>query len=382
MEHVYRCGNCGAQLQPAPNEREMRCAFCEAVTARDPEPPVAREEPREEASKSREPKRTARDYGFLAFVVPLLAGLVAGAYAYLRTTRDWVGEPILSDVDGDGVEDVVGQWVETTRDNPTKVLGVVDGKSRRIVWSLTVDPSRGGSTAFPMALADGVVVMGASKPEAQIVETRTGKLLATVDLPGRAGAIQAHGGLAWIDTEDGKGVEVDLHAGRMMAGTRPDWAPRDTHQTCPHAICRPSSTAPAIADMNVVEVRVDGASDDAIAVGRKENGTPLPMLAGFSLSKKTVTWTHVFASPATSDGGTPLRMTLSRGRAYFEYEDAKVYRVAAVSVATGQVVWDVKRDDDYRGASSITAGASLYVAVRTKLRILDPQTGATVSTLF
>jgi outer membrane protein assembly factor BamB len=388
---IYRCGNCGAQLHPTDDAQETTCTFCGTVTIREreakPEPERSPERPSEPKRRTKEgdgkTKRSSNVMGLVASFGPIVVGAIVGLYLYLRPDRQWAGAPILVDIDGDGVEDVIGQWTVTERDKPRVVVGLVDGKTRRIVWTFAVDPKRGTSSGFPVALANRAIVAGGAKPEAYVLDSKTGKLLGTVDLPGKAHAIQARGGLAWVDTDDGKGVSVDVDTARVIAGaSRPDWAPQDARTTCPHAICRPSWESPKITDMNIVEVRLDPTSDDAIAVGRKENGTHLPMLAGYSLSKKTVTWTHLFASPDTSDGGTPQRVTIARGRVYFEYSDAKSVHLAAVSASTGQVLWDVKRDD-WRSASSIVVGAtSIYVTARWKLLVIDPRSGEMVAKLF
>ena len=131
-----------------------------------------------------------------------------------------------------------------------------------------------------------------------------------------------------------------------------------------------------IADMNVHEVYLNGTSDDAVAIGQKENGTHLPMLAGISLSKKTTRWTRVLT---TQDAATPQHPVIANERIYFEYTDGARRHLACASVATGEIVWDVATDEHASRSSAISVGANVYVRREGTIEVRAPATGAIVA---
>src|SRR5580692_9905494 len=332
---TYECGNCGAKLDPSADKATMRCTFCGTITERSrpaatPSPAAARapvDEPRAEKPKK------ARDWGDL--YVPLYLGSIglvvaAGlAYEYLYPKRSVTGRPLVADVTGDGVDDLVVQWDEDVWGAMTHVVGLVDGRSQRVVWKYVLDPKHHAGEAA-MAIGSNYVVVGEAKPVADILDLKTGALKLAVDLPEVASYAYAYGASVWIDAQ-GWAVTVDV-AGRQISpakstsaldADRPVWAPYDAGQKCPKATCR-SSSAASVADMSVSSVYLDPGTDDAVAVGQKATGTHLPMIAGVSLSRKTTRWSRVL----TADAASSIRAVIAHDRVYFEYSDGSAMHLA------------------------------------------------------
>jgi outer membrane protein assembly factor BamB len=378
MTRTYRCNNCGATLDPSAATPTLRCPFCGTVAEKDQAPQRASKE----ESKKGEKKRS--DW-FFAFYLGGIAVVAVGGfgYVYLVPQRTVVGKPIVSDVTGDGIEDVLLQWDEELHNTTTSRVGLIDGKSREVSWSFAFSKKK-YSNPIPMAIGKGYVILGEPKPIANILDARTGTLKHQIDLPDVASRVYASDVNVWLDT-DRKSLQINAQTGEIAPAKspvghdldRPAWAPSDANQSCPMATCR-SSAPMAIADMNVHQVYVDGSRDDAVAVGQKENGTHLPMLAGISLSKKATRWSRVL--PA-SDAATPQHPVLVRERIYFEYADGKLHHLACASAATGEIVWDVPSEENARYAYDIVVGNDVYVRRGGKLELHDAKTGKLVTHL-
>ncbi|MGE5185546.1 MAG: PQQ-binding-like beta-propeller repeat protein [Acidobacteriota bacterium] len=393
-ERVLHCAECGAQLSPAPDAKEIVCAYCGATTVREderaPPPPPNRGPTRRERRAQRErerdhARRAARrkQIATAVFTVAFLAAAAGAlAYLYFRTERTWRGTPVLADVDRDGVEDILGHWQENQHDHIRFVVGLIDGASHDIRWSYVV-PTGKYVQDEDLALADGgALAVASGKPELLVLDVRTGKLRATIDLPDAPQFVVAHGSLARVWLHSGEPVTVDLAKGQLVRdAAEPAWAPFDTFQDCPAVHCAHGHDVPG---MHVVQEQFEPGSDDAVEVGRKEMGTHLGMLAGVSRSTGQVKWTRTLSSP---DGTAtqPLEVTVAHGRAYFEYEvenpGQDTYHVAAISASTGEIVWDFDRKS-WHNSSSIVAGQRVYVTTQHGLLVLDAETGARIVRLW
>jgi outer membrane protein assembly factor BamB len=180
-----------------------------------------------------------------------------------------------------------------------------------------------------------------------------------------------------VDTDEGA-LRIDASTGQSTRASgspldpaRPAWAPIDAGQVCPHATCRESAPMP-IPDMNVDHVYLDGASEDAVAVGQKQTGTHLPMLAGISIAKKATRWSRVLQTSGAASLDEPV---IARGRIYFEYGDGPFRHLVCASVATGELVWDAKSEENARAARRIVAGEAVYVVRTGKVEEYDAKDG-------
>jgi outer membrane protein assembly factor BamB len=381
------CPNCGAKLDPSGEGPTLHCGFCGAVVEKDAPREVERHAApakgeKGEKEEKREKKKGKGDIPFFLYVGGVVLCLVGGfGWEYFVPRRHVTGKPLVVDADGDGVEDLLVQYDEDYRGSQTARLALVDGKKHSIVWTFAF-PKKKYANALPYAVGSGYVLVGDPKPVANILDLRTGAVRATMDLPDTASRVYASGTIGWIDT-DRKSLRVDATTGKAtrvgdppLSPDRPPWAPHDAFQTCPQATCRSGSTV-SVADMNVSNVYVDGTSDDAVAVGQKENGTHLPMLAGVSLSTKATRWTRILQA---ADAATPQYPVIANGRVVFEYTDGKVRKLACASVATGEIVWEVPSKEKASRTSGIVVGQNVYVQRSGVLEIDDAKTGKLVGT--
>ena len=386
-ERVLHCSECGAQLSPDVDAKQIVCGYCGATTVREeeraPEPAPA---PKPEHVHRRDRAIATERRKKIAIAALAGAGVaaVAGwlAYDYFGTKRTWQGTPVLADIDGDGVEDIVGHWQETRRDHKHFVVGVIDGASHHVRWSYEVPTGKYSQDQDVAVGAGGALAVASGKPELLVLDAKTGTLRSTIDLPDGPQFVVAHDQLARVWLHSGRPVTVDLAKAQLVPDAAdPTWAPYETFQSCPRATCAQGHDVPG---MHVVEERFAPGSDDAVEVGRKDMGTHLGMLAGVSRSTGQVKWTRTLSSP---DGTAtqPLRVTIAHGRAYFEYEvenpGHNSYHVAAIAVATGEVVWDLDRHS-WHACSSIVVGQHVYVTTDNGLLVLDAQTGERIATLW
>ena len=431
----FQCPNCGAQIHPVEGARTVTCEFCGAtspLTTTPPAPPGG-----ERADASRETQRTTIPWSRVALllvpvgavgawlalrrdapppalavasVAPIVATPDASTAVAPRAITAWHVPPIVADLNGDGVEDIVGQWDD--RNHCT--TGLIDGKTRRVSWSVVHAMSC--QYAFqPFALASSTLVLAPGHtPSVELYALPAGTDLGRVDLDREPTHLLGHDHEVWVDMSGSEGL-LDTTSKTVSPAWATSVAPRGTkrpswvrwvpvqglllpgHYNSPTR-CSPSPCwdasfqrpVPPIPDMLAHEVLIEDGVDAAIAVGTTARGTQLPMVAGFTVASKTLAWTHAFGTPETALKYAATSEVLAQHTLYIQYgtRDAAMpdsyarSRLAALSATTGELLWDVAIDDDRGSAGEqIVVGTWVYVPLAHSLELRDPKSGALVAQL-
>ncbi len=341
----------------------------------------------------------------------IVATADASAAVATREVTAWHVPPILADVNGDGVEDLVGQW----DDHNHCTTGLIDGKTRRVSWSIAHTMSC--QYAFqPFTLAESTLVLApGNAPSVELYALPAGTDLGRVDLDRQPTHLLGHGHDVWIDLSGGEAIldtttKVVAPAWATTLASRgpkrPEWVRWLPVQGLlspghynPRTVCIPSPCwdasyqrpVPPIPGMLARGVLIEDGVDAAIAVGTTARGTELPMVAGFSVASKTVAWTHAFGTPETVLLYAATSAVLAQHTLYLQYgtkdpatsDSYARSRLAALGATTGEILWDVAIDDGRgnSGGEQIVVGAWVYVPLAHSLELRDPSSGALVAQL-
>lgn len=276
------------------------------------------------------------------------------------------GVPLVADVNGDGVEDMLTY-------GSGYGLGVLDGKTYKTLWKrkgLDVDVANAGRLH---AIAERTLVVAPAYTADRsllLLDLSDGRTRATVQLGDKPGALCAAGDKVWVKQIDEKAGLLDVATGKIdFTATMPEscsWKQKyGTSYACAHskAECEPLPNAPSSLSM----LLRDGAS--SIGVEIKDPGTPEVTLVladgkrvlfdreGARVHAAELAGGHLFlkrsggvtAIDATSgapmwsvscSGNTPaLRATPTR--VYVECEGHRNYKALRVLDHSGKVLKDL-----------------------------------------
>ena len=377
---VKKCPECGARFQLDVNEDRAKCSYCgtvsQIVSKKQPPRNVDRSRPVIYVSSGRSWVWTLVVFGIvmvagpMTFMIQRLArssGNGARVGQSFGESMQWEGnrQPMLVDLSGDGVMDVVG-WVTflNTGDKNWEHLGAFDSVTGARLW--TTGPIADTSQAYhckAAVLGDKLVV---SDPAGLVksFSLTTGAPVWQVVMGervdrycgGPAGQIVAH-------LKDKRAVGVNMATGQMSILGKVD-----SNTPCPYLQTDKSKESPYFArgggtwdengilnpvleGMSAEMVLKDRATGRTVALGSRSPGTRTPMAALFQITdaeKKTSTafWMNSVTSlnPLAVDEGSPERGAISQGRLLvpYEMEDSKAgHHLSCLDVNTGRILWDV-----------------------------------------
>jgi hypothetical protein len=424
VSRSFECPNCGAQLHPSGHDATITCEFCGAMS-----PITSSSEAHKEPAQAAPSSSARAPWRWIAIGVPIaaigfwLVGKKAPAESgsqatslvqtissamttQERTATAWQHSPIILDVNGDGVEDVIGQW-----DTGHCTTGLIDGKTRRVLFSVVHDKNCGWFQPFTVA-SNVLFLAPVQTPSVELYALPAGTDIGRVDLDHEPTALLGHGQQVWVDMAGSEAL-IDVTTKSVIAPwsttnnpppKRPAWVPftpvggllppghYEGEMRCSPSPCWDANLqrpVPPVPNMIAYQVLINDGQDAAVAVGNTARGTTLPMAAGFSVASKTSSWTHTFGTPQTA-GTAGSSAVLTQNTFYLEYsakdpakpDDSQRSRLAALSATTGELLWDVAIDDaGTSGTAQIVAGAYVYVALAHSLELRDPKTGAVVAEL-
>jgi len=269
----------------------------------------------------------------------------------------------------------------------------------------------------PFTLAENTLVLApGSTPSVELYALPAGTDIGRVDLDREPAHLLGHGHEVWVELSGGEAildtttkVVAPAWTPTPRGAKRPEWVrwlpvqgllPPGHYN--PRTVCIPSPCwdasyqrpVPPIPGMLARGVLIEDGVDAAIAVGTTARGTELPMVAGFSVASKTVTWTHAFGAPETALKYSATSAVLAQHTLYIQYgtkepampDSYARSRLAALGATTGELLWDVAIDDERgdsgaRGGDDIVVGAWVYVPLVHSLELRDPRSGALVAQL-
>jgi outer membrane protein assembly factor BamB len=311
--------------------------------------------------------------------------------------------PMTADVDGDGVEDVIGLYRVLDGGQTNTHLGAFSGKSWDRLWS---SAPLGDAHTLTLGSAGDAILIGDDRGLLRVLDRSRGVLRHSLQLSDRAKRICAPADdspHAWIEVADESHVLVSLVTGRSEPAPAP-WgcAPRETGSDCSSWEL---SDQPARAECMSHELRerlaVPGMTvsyalrqgDHVVGLGYKQKGTSISMIAGLEpprgKGEKQPLWVRTVNpdSRATSTTSTPQVADIADGTLFVTYlasDKQRMNRLAAIDAATGKTVWDVPvpRSEHGSGPSLLVITSSrVYVPHWTWLDVFDVATGKHLATI-
>ncbi len=326
--------------------------------------------------------------------------------------------PAVLDVDGDGTDDIVGLVKDDGSDQPTFVMAF-DGATFDKLWEQ--GPYGKWSGAGLEIVASGTrVVLTAPDGSARILEAKSGKEVASQKLSdaARGLCVDPATSLVHVALADEKHLVVDAAKGSFGAAPL---SPHCTERLRPQTYQCASARGPQSMCLDGSRVKASGFRGDYVlregsthvVLGRREPGTPLPMIAGGTMSpgtpptvdplrkrplndfdrerwlqddlgkRLTLSWQKSLGTGDASQGSRSISKWVAQlegGVLTVAYPSSnKNWNIARFDAATGAGRWDValpQIPSDPNGM--LLRGDRIYVWKWTHLFVLDAKTGKLV----
>jgi LSD1 subclass zinc finger protein len=398
---LVTCPHCGARLTAPEASSEVRCAYCDTVARIQRRTGVlARPAPlgaTERALPIAVERRGARVVGILAGVVLMLVGGLAVGFLVQTERRpstsalvasptpapppaeppSWQGTypPILVDLTGDGVIDVVGRSRRVGREDVTRVM-VLDGATGQLRWE---GPSLGtyiDSYQGLLAVAGELILFASPRGEVSAIAAATGEPRWTTRLDERTERF-CDGG----DTVIAVGVDAVQRPLRRSDGAAiPATGKPTACRVIPGDHDRVGGTPVdwAVGERHgMLSAVVASGRAGRVLAGMRRTGTQVPMLAALE-GKKAERWKIIVpVDPLAASQRTPGNVVVGEGEVCASYETegstTSGAHLACFAMADGRRIWDIA----LRSApSSVQLAGRALVVARGGVQLLDLDTGA------
>jgi len=226
-----------------------------------------------------------------------VARTIAAAKAKSQARHSWSvhsAVPMLADVNGDGVTDIIGR-IRYFRKAPNLVYAAVDAKTGAHIWESAamadknLSQSRGAIVGGRLLLADALGAITA-------FNLKDGKELWKAPLGERVDSIcGGPSGTALVRLKDKRTKQVSVKDGGVTDVTDPvcKWVPTDRDDAPPEGIHFPTKSpssggkkVSALPGMSVGKVWERSADGAMFALGTRKPGTRVPMIARFKMNDK------------------------------------------------------------------------------------------------
>ncbi len=294
--------------------------------------------------------------------------------------------PILTDITGDGVDDIIGLRWDWSQDAAPLVLVANDGKTFARIWQTIGYPAQWASSQTRLALVGQHLFMSDSEGQLRVFDVKRGTLRSALDWkrvyqmctpksgPDRIW-LQAEGD----DYEKGWLVDIDL---TMKTAKRPDWC---SHALPPcgsaeNELCEPKP-APPFAAHERSFVSLSQTSKFGVAVvGKAKAGRDVETVIGYDPKTLAKRWEQPLALGDGPLHASPSITHQQEGSVlYVKYQLKNgSWLFGARDLATGDVLWRQKPLDARVGShvpSMLVKSSRLYVQVDTKLEVIDGASG-------
>lgn len=348
--------------------------------------------------------------GVLAGVVAPLAGFLAsrnqlGAVQRQLERPQWdgVSRLITTDLDGDGVHDIIGR-VETIQPEHVAAIGAFDGRTGKRMWVSETIGLRSDVFQGPMALAGDVVVVGDGGAGLRAYAARDGSARWNIRLNEKVELLCAGAadGQVLVRTADERLHPIALADGAVQPSVaakdqacrllpsdamRGD-APHRQHWAW-HNEFRDLVPRGGLDGMDADEAVHHVPSGVVIALGHKQPGSRIPMIARYTGKGGDVKALWI----ATVPGGDPLQayesdpepehVDLNEDVVVVGYQTKRTheYRVTAFAMADGARLWDVALPGTAPLASVNASPTHALVSRWDGLYVYDLRTGEPTYTI-
>jgi hypothetical protein len=329
--------------------------------------------------------------GAMAWTLMAANGMGAVTGGWLQW--DSAKRPLLVDVTGDGVSDVVGWVRQIAAPDVTSHVAAFDGQTGAQLWItpplgdeelavssltaaaggrlVTIDPS---ATAAAYSLADGSPAWTTTLPERATAVCAGDERHVVVPLAdGNATGLGLGDGSRWP-------VPAPPPVGGEPCANRIDDALVRSHASTtagPRMLTLDEGTF-TVPGLRARAAWAEAGAAVAVVVGTREQGSPIPTIAAVEAGR--VLWAHDVPSidrfRARDD--LPDAILIRGQRVVLAYAmTGDLRRVESLDLATGRVVWDVEIPESTHGVTSLEIdGGRVFVSHWCWLEVLDAETGA------
>lgn len=411
-----KCPNCGATLQTAETALQMTCTYCGQVSRIQQRSRVLqRLQPPVGPSNLPVVTRPASSTRWVIFAVAVVfAGATAGSALFIGRqavrrakladtsvaasergwSASWDGRPVIADVDGDGVEDLIGMTRYQQGDQAK--LAAFSGVTGKLLWE---SPGLGKHTDATglVAAAGDKVLRATSDGRVHAHERATGARAWALDLGEKTAAFcSGDAGAVIVATADQRAHRLELATGvRSDAPAlriEDEWSEPRRDARDHRAVCDRISdnnnrwTAGAVRTRRYGAAEIPGFSPSivlrtpaqgAIAVGSRTPGTSVPMLAALDSKLRTARWTAVIPSSDVLNARSPedrIALTDDLIAVTYHGSDNKV-RLTTFALADGVRRWDVPVALDWNLSGVAVTRRAVVVAAWSRLQAFDLKTG-------
>ena len=421
-----KCSNCGALLSTPLAGAPLRCTYCGATTLVQAAPPPAAASMPAHAimgpgvyPPNARPARAAGAGCALSAVISVVALVAAGGVgAFLlvkgshgaggsdRFTWEGVHAAILTDLNGDGVPDIVGRLrYEGGKDAVT--LGAFDGATGKKLWESDTVGSYTDTNQGKLGMAEGSLLFATEAGQLIAYGLHDGKRAWASSLPERAdGFCRTDAGQVAIRLVNKGFAVVRLSDGQPGTGAKPTIAPR---KITVHGVnmkdplgqpgvdadgCGRLTDDTATGDQSSAmsdvggEIEVDGMRPSVmlqrvggpkIVLGTRKEGTPVPMIAGL-FADASRDWTSDLASTNVLQTcpSSPTVGAVTNDRAFTSYGwtagGDKPRNLVAFDLS-GHRLWDIPLPDGSPLTSIQATDTKVLVSQWGRLMVYDAATG-------
>lgn len=283
----------------------------------------------------------------------------AGTLGARGASPSWHGRPVLADVDGDGIVDIIGN-TRYVRDGDQIHVAAFSGTSGALLWESSAVGTHSNTLSSRLAsVADRVLV---SKDDGQIhAYTRaTGAAVWTAALGDKVVAYCANAEAAQtvvVATLDGHAHQLDLRTGERSPAAplviEDEWQRDDDRG--PRCIRIPDNSASWTGRARRSHLReaaeivgfrpdlfLELPNQGLVALGMRTPGSSVPMLAGFDAARRASWTVEIPSRDALNTSVTDESIVIAGDLIAVIYigRDNKA-RLAAFALANGSRRWDV-----------------------------------------
>jgi len=307
--------------------------------------------------------------------------------------------PILHDVNGDGVQDIVGlAW--DRRDNERALHAVAfDGTTHQLIWHSDGVPAQWGANQVHLVRTKQQLVLTDTRGTAHVFDITTGKELHAIKLEHDLRFVCAleKGTVALFRSQTSEPEvydELSAETGALEARTLKG---REKAPACILRGARSSLDAPVTPSGAGLPKSFESSAGYAVSGGQlsigslvpadaKNDAVPQPYAAMMAQKSATERGGLRWHAPLPAEGETvssraPHQWVTDADAIYFIYVTPGVhqpFRVVARSLATGALLWNQKlagTDEGQRPQDFASEDGRVFVAMGGTLHVLDAKTG-------
>ena len=417
------CPNCSAALV-VKDARVVKCEYCgkEVELEKESRPPQV-SAPRPAPVKVTVATPKSPKVVVIAVLIPVIfaGGMIAFSVMMAKRAQQGVSDPAgghspkgesihwesrilpaLARVNGDEVDDIISRYTLYENERSNVYIGAFDGQSFKRLWKAGPfgDTSKDGASQHTHFVVTGSrVAVTDHATMVHILDLATGTEQRAVRLSDRAtrGCAPPDGSdKAWIEVADEQNVSIDLTTGAIQPMERPEYCRKEvelTHSSrCWHQDFQRSRQALAdcIAPSKLGKSKSFNpeyglkAEGKVVALGHKQPGTRVPMVAGYDGTKPI--WVRNIAGDAQANvgEGTPAVADMAFGHLIIQYQLDKSWRLISLDPATGNTQWDAPiPNTDWADDSDLVllSKTNVYLPNKQYLHIYDISNGNLLGTI-